>query len=160
MHIFPGLNYYQRAYNETFRQNPVQHFWKRGPINPLNREDPPGKFVDFFDDYASILTPFRKQIPLALGSHIHRMTYISPYSAKHPDLDLKILVTPSITPVYYNDPGFTVIHFKKDDNSDLLKLSEISLRFFSFSNIFMYQKPVWRDFEISNYLGIDVDSSE
>ena len=134
-------------------------------MNPLKKEDPHPPYsnnetVDFFNDYAGILAPWSDRIPLSLGSHIHRMTYIAPKSSKHPDLDLKILVSPSITPVYFNDPGFTVVHLDKDKDSRKLKIAEISLRFFSFSNIFMYNKPVWRNFEVSKQLRIDVDSTE
>ena len=88
------------------------------------------------------------------------MTFIAPKSAKHPDLDLKILVSPSITPVFFNDPGFTVVHLNKDDETQKLKVGEISLDFLSFSDVFMYMQPVWRLFEVSKHLGIDVDSSE
>jgi hypothetical protein len=117
MHIFPGLNYYPTHWDPS---HTVQHFWKNGPINKLTEFDPnydpnaPEIIVDFFDFFASIITPFSHRIPLCLASHIHRMTYISPTSAKHPDLDIKILVTPSITPVYFNDPGFTVVHLNTD----------------------------------------------
>jgi hypothetical protein len=81
MHIFPGLNYFPD--DKKPDKSPVQKFWKNGPINKLNEDDPDYDLssdhnVDFFTDFAAILTPFRDRIPLCLGSHIHRMTYISP----------------------------------------------------------------------------------
>ena len=164
MHIFPGLNYFPDE--EKSPNDPVQRFWKKGAINKLKKDDPdydpdaPAINADFFNDFASILTPFKDRIPLCLGSHIHRMTYISPLSYSHPDLDLKFLVSPSITPVYFNDPGFTVVHLNTDRETGALKVQEISLNFFSLDNIFMYGQPVWRLFKVSEYLGINIDSAE
>ena len=89
MHIFPGLNYF----------NGVQRFWKKR----------------FTQRFLTIMDEYRSDIIICLGSHIHRMGFKSPWSVNYQnsgDDDLKLMVTPSISPVYRNNPGYTVMQIK------------------------------------------------
>lgn len=89
MHIFPGLNYFKG----------VQRFWKK----------------KFTQRYLEIVDEYRQDIIICLGSHIHRMALKSPWSVNFQnsgDDDLKLMVTPSVSPVYSNNPGFTVLHIE------------------------------------------------
>lgn len=63
------------------------------------------------------------------------MAYRSPISVEYSepgDNDLKILATPSFSPVYDNNPGFTTL------NIDNLKIGAIKLHFFQLDTYILY----------------------
>ncbi len=43
---------------------------------------------------------------LSMGAHIHRLSIFSCKSTLVPDLDIVQVVTPAITPIYNNNPGY------------------------------------------------------
>lgn len=55
---------------------------------------------------------YENNIILNLGAHIHRASIKAPVSEIVNDLNLVILVTPSISPVYFNNPAFTVLRLE------------------------------------------------
>jgi hypothetical protein len=62
-----------------------------------------------------------------MGSHIHRMAFRSPISVEYSepsDDDLKVFATPSFSPIYDNNPGFTTLSIKDS------KIHAIKLHFF------------------------------
>ena len=87
------------------------------------------------------------------------MLFVSPKSAKQPDLNLKLFISPSFSPVYYNDPGFSILHLDIDPASNKFKIGEITIEFLHLSNAFMYSQFVWRKFSMNDEMGIDIDSS-
>ena len=65
---------------------------------------------------------------VTLGSHIHKWALKAPMSKEYQYLDIKLLVTPSITPYYTNNPGYTLLELEKSDNS--VKMKEATLYFY------------------------------
>ena len=85
MHIPPGLVYTPSA---------TSQFWKD----------------EFQDPYLDLLSSYNDLILLQVGSHIHRA------SLKQPNLAIApLLLTPSISPIYFNNPSFTVLDVKAGD---------------------------------------------
>ena len=61
----------------------------------------------------------QKRIRVVTGSHIHRAEFRSSMSALWPDLDVPFLVTPSVSPVYNNNPGFSFLEMTESEVTDL-----------------------------------------
>lgn len=100
MHIPPGLNYFPQEDDS----DPVQVFWKD----------------EFLKAYLQIIKKYQDDILINLGSHIHRASIKAPISQYMNDLDLVLLLTPSISPIYNNNPGFTVMRI--EDNFKILDI--------------------------------------
>ena len=105
MHIPPGLNYFK----EDGKASPVEVFWKE----------------EFLKAYLQIIKKYQGDILINLGSHIHRASIKAPVSQYMNDLELVMLLTPSISPIYKNNPGFTLMRIG-DDN----KIQDIRSRVF------------------------------
>lgn len=60
------------------------------------------RFLDIVNTYSS-------KIVMILAAHIHQADIRAPVSASYPDLSLSMLLTPSVSPIFMNNPGYTVL---------------------------------------------------
>jgi len=65
----------------------------------------------------SLMKKYEKNIVFNLASHIHRGKILAPVSTQVPDLNLVMVVTPAFSPVYNNNPGFSIIDVVKVEDS-------------------------------------------
>lgn len=84
MHVFPGLNYY---YGQE------QVFWH----------------VNFTEKFLDHLLPHQDKIVFASGAHVHRAEFRDATSKLHPNLSVPLIVSPSVSPVYLNNPSYTTL---------------------------------------------------
>jgi hypothetical protein len=66
-----------------------------------------------------VLNRYQSSILFINGGHIHESEFRSSISKNFPDLNVAVLVTPSLTPLFYNNPGYTVADFNKGIVSNL-----------------------------------------
>lgn len=64
--------------------------------------------------YLNLTKRYEKNILFNLGSHIHLFKVSAPTSEEIPNMNLKMLATLSISPIYGNNPGFTEILLETD----------------------------------------------
>jgi len=114
------------------------------------------KFLDIVDEY-------QDQIIVMLGAHVHRMALKAPMRNRDteladPDKDLKIIATPSISPVYENNPAYTIAEFVTDGGE--IQISEVNMHNF---NIFLYMVLGVARFQSYNlstvFGGVDLNSA-
>jgi len=55
------------------------------------------------------LSQFQSKIVLVLGAHIHSGEIKAPLSSNFPDLALPIMLSPSTSPIFFNNPGYTIL---------------------------------------------------
>jgi len=85
MHIFEGLNWYEG----------VEDFWSEETLN----------------EFIELLAPYEDRIIALLGSHTHYSSIRAPVSSSNPEFKFTEIINPSVTPVYYNNPGYSWIEF-------------------------------------------------
>jgi hypothetical protein len=51
-----------------------------------------------------------------MGAHIHRLSVFSAKSSLTPDLAIVSVITPAISPIYNNNPGYGVLALDDGDN--------------------------------------------
>ena len=73
---------------------------------------------------------------LMLGAHMHRQAVEAPYSDEWPDLDLKIIVTTAVVPVYTNNPSYTVLELKTEDT---IKIDQIYFHNFQLQSYILFK---------------------
>lgn len=128
MHIYPGRNYYAREPNKNtwlpwnHTSNPLQQFWSDSSTRR----------------YLSLMKQFEKSILFNLGSHIHLAKVSAPVSENEKHMNLKMLSTPGISPVYGNHPGYTEIKLEFETKNNSFKVDKIYLNYLdlTFYNIF------------------------
>ena len=136
MHIFPGLNYFKKDVSS----NPIQEFW----------------MANYTQRYLDIIYKHQDKIIYNIGSHVHRVALKAPMSSNHTDINLKIYASPSISPVYDNNPGYSFIEL---DDSDY-KVNEITLKFLRLYVVdFMFGARVWNEIKLSLEMGIDLNDA-
>lgn len=94
MHVFPGLNLYD---------NKFEQFWHANFTN---------SFLDIMNDNAD-------KIFMMSGAHIHHEQIRITTSSEHPNVKIPMYVSPSVTPVYMNNPAMSFMTLKKDDQNRL-----------------------------------------
>jgi len=101
MHIFEGLNWYEG----------VENFWTS----------------DSLEDFIEILVPYEERIIALLGSHTHYSSIRSPMSSVYPDFKFTEIINPSVTPVYYNNPGYSWLEFSNEKKIENFTKREMML---------------------------------
>ena len=66
--------------------------------------------------YLAIIKQFQAQIIIQLGSHIHIAGVKAPLSQEALDLNLVIFSSPSISPLFDNNPAYTIVRLEKGDD--------------------------------------------
>ena len=79
---------------------------------------------------------YENNVLFNLASHIHRAKFSAPISVYVEDLNLKTIIGPSISPVYYNNPGFTVLDIERGDSK--FNINEITYHFYDLAFYIMF----------------------
>jgi hypothetical protein len=90
MHIFPGLFYGVKE---------IEVFWQD----------------DLLQKFNGIMARYSHKIMFLLGAHVHFGEIRAPKLNDNKEDDMKsvVIVCPSISPIYRNDPGYTVLDIER-----------------------------------------------
>jgi len=75
-------------------------------------------------------------------------------------MQLKILVSPSISPVYYNNPGFSLFEVNWDGTLQTFKIADMKYHFFDLLNYLLFRTKQYREINVQSSLGVDVNSAD
>eukprot|EP00347_Sterkiella_histriomuscorum_P008268 403345729 len=128
MHIFPGLFYFSGE----------EQFYRTNYTSAL----------------LAIINSHQNQIQFMLGAHIHWGDIRAPISHEFPDLKVVLLATPSISPIFNNNPGYSVLELSDSNN----EVTDMKWRFLQlYSYIFMKYKS-FSTIDTEELFDIDVNS--
>jgi len=134
MHIFPGLNDY----------NGVQEFWHANYTNQL----------------LQIIEEYQDNIQLVSGAHIHRSQVRNPSSSSYQNISVPLLVTTSITPIYFNNPGYTTLEISLDkrvNKTNHLEFSKLLVHTFQLQYYLLTGTKAWHDLDPKEQYGLDLN---
>jgi hypothetical protein len=66
---------------------------------------------------------------MLLGAHIHQAEIQAPISTSSPSFALPLILTPSVSPIYFTNPGYTIMDLEKSD-SGKWESNMVNWRFF------------------------------
>lgn len=66
------------------------------------------------------MTTYQDKIVMMFGSHIHQGEIKAPLSASYPDLNISMALSPSVSPIFGNNPGYSIIDFNQNFTSTLV----------------------------------------
>jgi hypothetical protein len=111
---------------------------------------PPGQWIDFaektlwkdqyMESYLKVINDYQYRIIMILGAHAHPAEIRAPVSSRYPDLSLPILLTPSVTPIAFMMPSYTIMNFKPSTQRN--KPSPyVTWRYLQLLDYIIYQLP-------------------
>jgi len=68
---------------------------------------------EFENRFLGILAEYQDSIQLMTGGHIHRMEFRSAYSSSYTSLNIPLISSLAVTPIYNNQPSFTTFTLAK-----------------------------------------------
>ena len=84
--------------------------------------------IDWIQNYHPELT--QSKIVMILGAHIHQADIRAPISNKYSDLNIPLILTPSVSPYFDNNPGYTVLDLELDQKTKVWSSPLAHLRYF------------------------------
>ena len=130
MHIFPGLFYFEGE-EQFFRST-------------------------YTSQLLSILNQHQDRIQMLMGAHIHWGDIRAPISTEFPNLDVVIYASPSVSPIFNNNPGYSVM----DLNAASGEVVDLKWRYLQlYSYIFLKYKSFATVNPLSLF-GIDINKPE
>ena len=110
MHVFPGLFYGVKD---------IEVFWQD----------------DYLLRFNEIIVRYSYKIILQMGAHVHFGEIRAPRLSDNKEDDMKsvVLVAPSISPIYRNDPGYTVLDIEPTENTNSYEISGLDWRYYDYS---------------------------
>lgn len=85
----------------------------------------------------------QSKIKMVLGAHIHEADVRAPISKSFPDLKVVQFATPSVSPIFNNNPGYTIMEIRESSN-------HISMMEWRYFNLYQYTL-----FKYKSFLTID-----
>ena len=85
-HEFHGPNYFMGKY---------QNFW----------------VPEYGDRFLGLLNKYQHRVSLISGGHIHHLEMRSQIAPEYPDINIPMIIGQSVSPIYFNNPGYTVLEF-------------------------------------------------
>ena len=82
--------------------------------------------------FMSLLNTYQDRISMILGAHVHTFEIRSPLSSSFPNVSVPLLMSPSISPLHENNPGYSVMDFGVKANGSLAMKHE--MRFFQLND--------------------------
>lgn len=65
----------------------------------------------YTNDMLKVLDAHKNDMMVALGAHTHSVKLMAPESAVVPNLDIVEVISPAVSPVYNNNPGYGIFTF-------------------------------------------------
>jgi hypothetical protein len=141
MHIFPGLFYGVKD---------IEVFWQDDLLLRFN----------------GIMVRYSHKIMFQMGAHVHFGEIRAPRlnDLKEDDMKSVLIVCPSISPIYRNDPGYTVLDIKPTNKEEGYEIIGMDWRYYDFSERNKLDKFItlnpqkFFEIDINNYKSIrDLD---
>ena len=128
-HVFFGNNFFEELevlWNETYTNQMVQ-----------------------------VLKERQDDLIVCLGAHIHHVQIMAPQSSVVDDLNIVQVISPAISPVYDNNPGYGAIEFTKEDH-----IKSMKFYFFQLEDWLRLGIVNFLEYDLIRYLGVDLNSAQ
>ncbi|TNV78371.1 hypothetical protein FGO68_gene16121 [Halteria grandinella] len=114
----------------------------RGRKFLLHMHIPPGQWFQvgldtywkdkYLESYLGVIAKYQDSVSMILAAHAHPGEVRAPKSTRYPDLDVTIMMTPSISPLGLLQPGYSILDFPVQAG--------------------LYPSAVWRYLQLHDYI--------
>ena len=109
MHCFPGLFYFKGE---------IEAFWRD----------------EYVSAFTEVLGNYHSKILLLLGAHTHFGDLHSPVRPFSPNHGPLLLISPSVSPIFENNPGYSILDLELSSSSSKPKITSLTWRFLDLSS--------------------------
>ena len=102
----------------------------------------------------NILYQHQDHLIIALGAHIHHVQLMAPLSSDIPDLDIVQVISPAVSPVYMNNPGYGSMKFSAQKH-----VEELIFRFFQIEDYMRLGVVDFVEYDVQKYTGVDLNNA-
>ena len=92
-----------------------------------------------------------------IGAHIHWADVRAPYSTEYPDLTQIMIANPSISPIFKNNPGYSVLSLEDNYGCDIDSLEWRYLQLYMY--IFMRLRS-YSHIDVASKFNLDLNSAD
>lgn len=98
-----------------------------------------------------MIHPHQENVILGTGAHLHRAEFRDARSALNAEFSLPLLITPSISPNYNNNPSFTTMEIRD------FKIKDLRINSLQLYQHILFNKKVWVSLDPLEDLKIDLN---
>ena len=89
---------------------------------------------------------------IALGAHIHHVQIMAPISQEVEGIEIVQIISPAVTPIYMNNPGYSSMKFSSENH-----VEELIFRFFQLEDYARLGIVDFTEYDFMSYTGVDVN---
>ena len=141
--------------NKTLNDNPDKHFITQthvyfGNTYYTNLEILWNK--TYTDKLLAVLQPHQDRMIIALGAHIHHVNMMAPLSSEVKDLEIVQVISPAVSPIYMNNPGYGSFKFSAEKH-----VEELIFRFFQIEDYMRLGTVDFIEYDVQAYTGVNLN---
>jgi len=105
---------------------------------------------EFMESYLAVFAKYNDRIKLIMSAHAHPGEIRAPLSSRYPSLSLPILMNPSVSPLGFIMPAYTILDLP------LSSSPTVTWRFLQLLEYFVTQYPMFETFDLQKSLNVDL----
>ena len=110
--------------------------------------------LTYTDKMMEILHKHQDRLIVSLGAHIHHVQVMAPKSVAVEDLNIVQVISPAISPIYMNNPGYGVFHFSAKNG-----IEKLIFQFFQLEDFSRLGVVDFAEYDIMRYTGMDLNDA-
>ena len=139
---------------ETLNNNPDKYFITQTHVFPGNNWFESLEVLwnkTYTDKFVTTIKAHQDRLVIGLGAHIHHVQLMAPKSDAVDDLKFIQVITPAISPIYMNNPGYGEMKFNDGDVDDLI------FHFFQLEDFQRLGIAEFIKYDFLKYTGVDIN---
>ena len=111
------------------------------------------------ETYLRVMNQYKSRILMILGAHAHPAEIRAPVSSRYPEFNVTILLTPSVTPMAFMMPAYSIIDFKKSAGSSK-PVPYVIWRFLQLHEYILSQLALYSTLDPQVEYGLSLDNAD
>ena len=91
---------------------------------------------------------------LAVGAHIHHVQMMAPMSSEVEGLEIVQVISPAVSPIYMNNPGYGSLQFSSEKH-----VESLIFRFFQIEDYIRLGIADFEEYDIQKYTKVDLNDA-
>lgn len=143
--------------NQTLEANPDMHFITQTHVYFGNNYYNNLEILwnkTYTDTFLKVLQPHQERMILAVGAHIHHVQMMAPLSSEIEGLEIVQVISPAVSPIYMNNPGYGSLQFSAEKH-----VESLIFRFFQIEDYIRLGIVDFEEYDIQKYTKVDLNDA-
>ena len=142
---------------ETLEANPDKHFITQTHVFFGNNYYSNLEILwnkTYTDSMLEVLHAHQDRMILAVGAHIHHVQIMAPQSANIEGLEIVQVISPAVSPIYMNNPGYGSFQFSAENH-----VESLIFRFFQIEDYIRLGIVDFEEYDIQKYTKVNLNDA-